>query len=603
MRKALVWVFVFFGVLISADAQIVCSDSDNLIIYSNYDGGIVTINVDLNIPNIKLGICTYEPVQVTITGPFVANVTQVVYAGFNSMQNNNNCNQGNFVTSISGVSASIVQIETYPPIGYTNPNGHPNMVGTGGACDTTQDAGGGNTPDEIVYYFQQATGGYLRSHFTQYQCWQNDSYNVSAGGNCCILPSIAGQPVSSFTADNTEICTGNCINFTNTSSGGPFTEFEWSFPGSDTPVSSDENPSNICYNTPGTYEVELTVISASGENTRSTDNFITVGGGEIPVIALSYPSTICQSGGTVSPTINPENTPGGLFTSSSGLSLNSATGEIDVSQSLSGQYTITYTVENLSCGSTEPSSSSYSVSIDSVSTISVVPSNSVTVCEGETVQLTAESGFSNYVWSTNETGNSISVSESGSYAVSAQNQNNCAGISDTVRVAVISPPVASFTYAQQEGYVVDFTNTSQGATSYLWNFGSGFTSTESDPSYNFLFDNTWPVSLIVENECGTDTIELDVIVIKVSGIGETTSIAFSVRQQAGGILISPTDQLTEEVEIRLLTVSGKLVYAQSQKMAGKHPFIVPTPTLASGVYILQLQSKYGIGQQKLFLEH
>jgi hypothetical protein len=27
----------------------------------------------------------------------------VLYAGFNSTQNNNNCNQGNFITSITGV--------------------------------------------------------------------------------------------------------------------------------------------------------------------------------------------------------------------------------------------------------------------------------------------------------------------------------------------------------------------------------------------------------------------------------------------------------------------------------------------------------------------
>jgi hypothetical protein len=71
-------------------AQSVCNQNGNLIIYSNYDGGIVTINVDQNIPNLKIGICTYEPVQVTLTGPFVGNVTQVIYGGFNSIQGNNN---------------------------------------------------------------------------------------------------------------------------------------------------------------------------------------------------------------------------------------------------------------------------------------------------------------------------------------------------------------------------------------------------------------------------------------------------------------------------------------------------------------------------------
>ncbi|MFY7944334.1 MAG: hypothetical protein ACOVNZ_07110 [Crocinitomicaceae bacterium] len=92
-----------------------CNQNGNLAIFSNYDGGIVTIDVDQNIPNLVIAICTYEPVQVTITGAFAGNVVQVIYAGFNSTQNNNNCGQGNFITSISGVPASITSILTNPP--------------------------------------------------------------------------------------------------------------------------------------------------------------------------------------------------------------------------------------------------------------------------------------------------------------------------------------------------------------------------------------------------------------------------------------------------------------------------------------------------------
>ena len=85
--------------------QTICNQNGNLAIFSNYDGGIVNIDVDQNIPNLVIAICTYEPVQVTITGAFAGNVVQVIYAGFNSTQNNNNCGQGNFITSISGVPA------------------------------------------------------------------------------------------------------------------------------------------------------------------------------------------------------------------------------------------------------------------------------------------------------------------------------------------------------------------------------------------------------------------------------------------------------------------------------------------------------------------
>ena len=68
------------------------------------------------------------------------------------------------------------------------------MIGTAGNCDTTINGGGGNTPDEIVYYFQQATAGTLLFHQTQYNCWINQTLNISAGGNCCILPGNTSCP-------------------------------------------------------------------------------------------------------------------------------------------------------------------------------------------------------------------------------------------------------------------------------------------------------------------------------------------------------------------------------------------------------------------------
>ena len=101
----------------------VCNTSGNLVVFSNYDGGVLNINVDADIADLRIGICTYEPVQVNISGAFAGNITQVLYAGFNSVQNNNNCGIGNFPTSISGVPAANYDILTIPPATITNPNG------------------------------------------------------------------------------------------------------------------------------------------------------------------------------------------------------------------------------------------------------------------------------------------------------------------------------------------------------------------------------------------------------------------------------------------------------------------------------------------------
>ena len=62
--------------------QITCDSTGNLIIYSNYDGGILTINIDQNLPNLKVGICTYEPVQVSLTLGTKVTLTFAINAGF-----------------------------------------------------------------------------------------------------------------------------------------------------------------------------------------------------------------------------------------------------------------------------------------------------------------------------------------------------------------------------------------------------------------------------------------------------------------------------------------------------------------------------------------
>ncbi|MBP7449876.1 MAG: gliding motility-associated C-terminal domain-containing protein [Flavobacteriales bacterium] len=177
----------------------VCDPAGNLFLVSNYDGGIVTINVDEDIPNLVIGISTYEPVQVTITGPFATNVVQVLYAGMNSSQNNNNCGQGNFTTSIVGVNPGIITINPPmqpPQVGYTPAHGNGTgswggvVIGAAGGCDTTVNTGGVNTPDELVFHFEDQTGASLYAHYTQYGCWQNDVIDLSEGGTCCIDPTV-----------------------------------------------------------------------------------------------------------------------------------------------------------------------------------------------------------------------------------------------------------------------------------------------------------------------------------------------------------------------------------------------------------------------------
>jgi len=104
------------------------------------------------------------------------------------------------------------------------------------------------------------------------------------------IPPCAGSTVSAlFTAPN-HICPGTCTNFNNLSINA--TSFLWSFPGATPSVSTDVNPANICYNTPGTYAVSLIASSVSGSDTLTLNNYITV-------YPYPPPQGIAQSGDTL----------------------------------------------------------------------------------------------------------------------------------------------------------------------------------------------------------------------------------------------------------------------------------------------------------------
>jgi hypothetical protein len=178
-----------------ASGQAFCYPTGNVIIYSNYDGGYLNINVDQNISDLKIGITTYENCEINISGTYASNVTQVIYAGYGGT--NNHCNPSPPVTTINGVPSTITQVLFFPPVTWPNTNGYYSII-CNYSCDSATYQGGCNTPDQIVHYYMTLFGGALYYHYTQYDCWQN-TLNVSNGGNCCIGASII-PPANSINA-------------------------------------------------------------------------------------------------------------------------------------------------------------------------------------------------------------------------------------------------------------------------------------------------------------------------------------------------------------------------------------------------------------------
>lgn len=76
-------------------------------------------------------------------------------------------------------------------------------------------------------------------------------------------------------------------------------------------------------------------------------------------------------------------------------------------------------------------------------------------------------------------------------------------------------PKASFTYLTHGGYTITFVNNSTNATSYKWEFGDGYTSTQASPEHEYpdcVSDSYYTVKLKATNSYGTDVCEKTIAV-------------------------------------------------------------------------------------------
>jgi PKD repeat protein len=104
-------------------------------------------------------------------------------------------------------------------------------------------------------------------------------------------------PVALFNAP-TEICPGTCINFNNLSVNS--NSYLWTFAGANPGTSTDANPQNICYPTPGNYDVQLIATNANGSDTLQLSNFITVFPSPAPQGITQIGDTLFANAGAVS---------------------------------------------------------------------------------------------------------------------------------------------------------------------------------------------------------------------------------------------------------------------------------------------------------------
>lgn len=187
--------------------------------------------------------------------------------------------------------------------------------------------------------------------------------------------------------------------------------------------STGASSSSITVTTAETYTV--TVSNAAG--CTATDAF-TVAFSPVPVVAITGNLTFCSGGNT-------------LLTATAGFSSYSWTGGSTGSSltvTAAGTYSVTVTGATGCTGST-------SVVVTSVTATPPTISGSLQFCQGDTTILTANgAGFNSYLWSSGQNTQSINVSSSGNYTVTATTAIGCTGTA-TATVQSNALPTTSIT--------------------------------------------------------------------------------------------------------------------------------------------------------------
>ncbi len=235
-------------------------------------------------------------------------------------------------------------------------------------------------------------------------------------------------------------CTNMCRAFTFMDistyvPGEVIVNYAWTF--GDLNMTSGPSPVvSHTYGTGNTYTVTLTVTTANGCQSTFIKNVIAPSD---PNPAFSMiPNPACVDDAV-------------LFTPASLLGINTwlwTFGDASTNGSSApshaylagGTYTVSLMLVDTN-GCTATGNSSILIhNLPIVDTIVIAPSS--TVCQGDTVTLTADPAFTSYLWNTGANTQIIQVTTTGTYGVTVTDINGCTGVPDSVDITVIAAPIA-----------------------------------------------------------------------------------------------------------------------------------------------------------------
>ena len=249
-------------------------------------------------------------------------------------------------------------------------------------------------------------------------------YLVTNGNNCASSNSVplevtvnpTPQTPTVTASGETTFCDGDSVVL---SAPNGFPNYQWS---------TGDTTQSITVSDSGDYDVFVTnnngCVSPNSQETTVIVNALP----EASPITASGETTFCEGESVVLSA--PSGFPNYQW------STGETTQSITVYQSGTFEYFITDTNECLSANS-----ASVEITVNELPPIPEIEAHSeTTLCEGESVMISAPDGFANYLWSTGETTREITIATEGSYDVTITNANGCSSASATSAKVIVNPP-------------------------------------------------------------------------------------------------------------------------------------------------------------------
>jgi PKD repeat protein len=175
---------------------------------------------------------------------------------------------------------------------------------------------------------------------------------------------------------------------------------------------------------------------------------------------------------------------------------------------------------------------------------------------------------------------------------------------DTLPIAVISANQNASPHPDTVQYGFSALGSVNG-NSYWWDFGDGSANdTNMFAIHNYGQNGSYTVTLVVTNDCGSDTATQTIIV---SGIGIDEygfgNISLYPNPNDGYFTLSGLLSFGDDAKIEVITMTGTVVYSEKIVANGSETFVIDLRGYAPGVYQVRVSSKAGVGTKPFVLRN